>query len=73
MVACAPVEGFEEVSQKFIEDMRLEGVTITTLAHAFDNWEAPALDGESKWVDVDKDRACFLQDLEAVDGELCAV
>jgi nicotinamidase-related amidase len=41
---CSPVSGFEETAKQFVNDMRNEGVTVTTCAKAFGETKALSKD-----------------------------
>ncbi len=40
-IGAAPVSGYEEIAREFLAEMEQEGLTLTTIDKAFDNWEAP--------------------------------
>jgi hypothetical protein len=40
--ACSPVEKCETLSQKFVEDMKKEKVTVTTIEKAMEGWKQGA-------------------------------
>lgn len=40
-VGSAPVPTYEGIAEEFLARMQQEGLTLTTIDKAFDNWEAP--------------------------------